>query len=164
MFSPKPCITLKLFCNQNKVASVIQWRWRRKRGSLLQAKMSGLSSCISALATRIAAAGPPTGKPHQPNLFGNNRSYPGIREVTYDPKQVVVPRFLPDSPESRAELAEYYQSVSRLDQGVGRLMEVLKETGQYANTLIVYSSDNGIAFPGTRPTSRSRNAPAVAGS
>ncbi len=94
--------------------------------------------------------GAATGKPHQPNLFGNNRSYPGIREVTYDPKQVVVPRFLPDSPESRAELAEYYQSVSRLDQGVGRLMDILKETGQYATTLIVYSSDNGVAFPGAK--------------
>jgi N-sulfoglucosamine sulfohydrolase len=72
--------------------------------------------------------GTATDKPHRPNLFGNDRPYPGVQEVTYDPKQVVVPRFLPDSPESRAELAEYYQSVSRLDQGVGRLVEILKET------------------------------------
>jgi N-sulfoglucosamine sulfohydrolase len=42
--------------------------------------------------------------------------------------------------------------VSRLDQGVGKLIEVLKEAGQYENTLIVYISDNGIAFPGAKTT------------
>jgi N-sulfoglucosamine sulfohydrolase len=94
--------------------------------------------------------GTATDKPHLPNFFGNNRSYAGIQEVTYDPRQIAVPRFLPDSPESRAELAQYYQSVSRLDQGVGRLLEILKNTGQYDNTLIIYSSDNGIAFPGAK--------------
>ena len=56
---PEAVYHFETFCNQNKVASVIRWRWRRKRGSLLQPKMSGLSSCISALAIRIAAAGPP---------------------------------------------------------------------------------------------------------
>jgi N-sulfoglucosamine sulfohydrolase len=90
----------------------------------------------------------------QPNQFGNKPTggYPGVEEVKYDPKEVLVPPFLPDTPVCRAELAQYYQSVSRIDQGVGRLVAILKEAGQYNNTLILYTSDHGIAFPGGKTT------------
>jgi N-sulfoglucosamine sulfohydrolase len=92
--------------------------------------------------------------PGKPDRFGNkpNGSYPGISEVKYDPKDVVVPPFLPDLPECRAELAQYYQSVSRVDQGVGRLIRVLKQAGKYDNTVVIYISDNGVAFPGAKTT------------
>jgi N-sulfoglucosamine sulfohydrolase len=88
-----------------------------------------------------------------PNPFGNRPAgYPGVQPVVYDPAKSIVPAFLPDTPECRAELAEYYQSVSRMDRGVGRLLEILRETGVYDNTVIVYISDNGIAFPGAKTT------------
>ncbi|MHC4331576.1 MAG: sulfatase family protein [Planctomycetota bacterium] len=92
--------------------------------------------------------------PGKPDRFGNRAEggYPGVKEVKYDPKDVIVPPFLPDLPECRAELAQYYQSVSRVDQGVGRLMRVLKETGKYDNTVVIYISDNGVAFPGAKTT------------
>jgi N-sulfoglucosamine sulfohydrolase len=90
--------------------------------------------------------------PYKPNRFGNNREYDGVEEVIYDPKDVIVPDYLPDSPECRAELAQYYQSVSRIDQGLGRLVQILKDSNQYENTLILYLSDNGIAFPGAKTT------------
>jgi N-sulfoglucosamine sulfohydrolase len=91
--------------------------------------------------------------PHQPDRFGNReQGYPGVTEVKYDPKEVVVPDFLPDSPECRAELAQYCQAVSRIDQGIGRLVEHLKKAGQYDNTVLIYISDNGIAFPGAKTT------------
>jgi len=73
-------------------------------------------------------------------------------ELAGKPKEVVVPPFLPDLPECRAELAQYYQSVSRVDQGVGRLMRVLKQAGRYDNTVVIYISDNGVAFPGAKTT------------
>jgi N-sulfoglucosamine sulfohydrolase len=93
--------------------------------------------------------------PHQPNRFGNkprDQAYPGIKEITYEPKDVIVPPFLPDTPACRAELAQYYQAVSRLDQGLGRLVQVLKDAGKYDDTLIIYVSDNGIPFPGAKTT------------
>ena len=91
--------------------------------------------------------------PHRPNAFGNrSQGYPGITRIEYGPDQVLVPDFLPDTPECRAELAQYYQSVTRVDQGVGKLVDILKETGKYDNTLIIYISDNGIAFPGAKTT------------
>ncbi|MDG1890297.1 MAG: sulfatase [Verrucomicrobiota bacterium] len=90
--------------------------------------------------------------PHHPNRFGNGQHYEGVEEHVYDPRKVIVPPYLPDSPECRAELAQYYQSVSRCDQGLGRLVEILKACNQYENTLIFYLSDNGIAFPGAKTT------------
>lgn len=91
-------------------------------------------------------------KPGRPDSFGNHQAHPGVSEITYDPAQVIVPPWLPDTPECRAELAEYYQSVSRVDQGVGRLVQILRDAGQYENTLFIYLSDNGIAMPGAKTT------------
>jgi N-sulfoglucosamine sulfohydrolase len=93
------------------------------------------------------------GAKHAPNPFGNReQGYPGITEVKYDPADLLVHRFLPDTPVCRAELAQYYQSVSRIDQGLGRLVAILKAAGVYDDTLIIYTSDHGIAFPGGKTT------------
>jgi N-sulfoglucosamine sulfohydrolase len=82
--------------------------------------------------------------------FANDTSYPGVKETTYDPKDVIVPYHLPDRPEVRKELAEYYQSVSRMDTGVGLLLQALRETGNENRTLVLFVSDNGIPFPGAK--------------
>jgi N-sulfoglucosamine sulfohydrolase len=84
--------------------------------------------------------------------FGNEPFAKDPAEVRYDPKKVLVPVHLPDQPEVRGELAEYYQAVTRMDRGVGLLMEVLQATGQLDNTLIIFVSDNGIPFPGAKTT------------
>jgi N-sulfoglucosamine sulfohydrolase len=84
--------------------------------------------------------------------FGNDRTYPGVTETHYDPKDVVVPYFLPDVPEVRRELAEYYQAVSRLDQGIGQILQPLGETKNADSTLVIFLSDNGIPFPGAKTT------------
>lgn len=93
--------------------------------------------------------------PYKPDLFGNKPgrgAFPGVNEVFFDPATVPIPAFLPDSPESRAELAQYYQSQSRIDQGVGQLIATLKQAGLYDKTLIVFTSDHGMAFPGGKTT------------
>ncbi len=91
----------------------------------------------------------------KPNLFGNlpNRGhYPGVDEVFYDPAEVPVPAFLPDTVETREELAQYYQSCSRIDAGVARLVQILQEADLYDKTLIVFTSDHGMAFSGGKTT------------
>jgi N-sulfoglucosamine sulfohydrolase len=93
--------------------------------------------------------------PERPDRFGNRprgQSYPGIEPVHYDPADVIVPPFLPDTPACRAELAQYYESVSRADAGLGRLVDILKKADKYDDTLIIYIADNGIPFPGAKTT------------
>lgn len=41
---------------------------------------------------------------------------------------------------------QYQQGVLAIDDAVGKLVATLKETGQYENTLIVFASDQGIAW------------------
>ncbi|MEM9412687.1 MAG: sulfatase [Planctomycetota bacterium] len=89
----------------------------------------------------------------KPNLFGNkpNRApHFDVDEVYYEPQQMVVPPFLPNTKACREELAQYYQSVARVDQGLGRLIKILKEANLYENTLILFTSDHGMAFPGAK--------------
>jgi N-sulfoglucosamine sulfohydrolase len=93
-----------------------------------------------------------TADPHRARKGFANGDYAGVTPVKYDPAEVIVPPFLPDKPEVREELAEYYQAVSRVDQGVGRLMQALESTGHVDDTLVIYISDNGIPFPGAKTT------------
>ena len=90
---------------------------------------------------------------NQPNNFGNRKEgYPGVEARMYHPDEVSVPDFLPDTKECRAEIAQYYQSISRIDQGVGKLMAMLEATGKTEQTIVIYISDNGMAFPGAKTT------------
>ena len=92
---------------------------------------------------------------YKPNLFGNlpnQKAHYEINEVFYSPDQMKVPPFLPDTPETKEELAQYYQSCSRVDQGVKRLVDILKAADLYDKTLILFTSDHGMAFSGAKTT------------
>lgn len=91
----------------------------------------------------------------KPNLFGNlpdKKHHQGVKEVFYDAKDVIVPGFLPDTPTCREEIAQYYQSCSRVDQGLAKLVEILKSAGKWENTILIFTADHGMAFPGAKTT------------
>ena len=50
----------------------------------------------------------------------------------------------------REEIAAQYTTISRLDQGIGLIMKELQEFGLMNDTLIMFTSDNGIPFPNGR--------------
>jgi len=54
------------------------------------------------------------------------------------PDEITVPGFLPDLPDVRKEIAQYYSSVRRLDDMVGLVLNVLKELRLESNTLIIF--------------------------
>jgi N-sulfoglucosamine sulfohydrolase len=91
--------------------------------------------------------------PHRaPENFGNTRAWPSVERKTYEPGVLAVPAHLPDTPEVRQDLAHYYESISRLDSGVGMFLEVLRAAGRAEDTLVIYMSDNGRPFPGAKTT------------
>jgi N-sulfoglucosamine sulfohydrolase len=65
----------------------------------------------------------------------------------YEPGEVVVPAFLPDIPNVRKEVAQYFGSVHRCDETVGAVLSALSESGLADNTLVMFFSDHGMAFP-----------------
>lgn len=84
--------------------------------------------------------------------FGNGTDHAGVTDRVYDPAAVDVPDFLTDLPEVRTELAEYYRSINRLDQGVGMVLAQLEKSGAAEDTLVVFVSDNGSPFLNSKTT------------
>ena len=76
--------------------------------------------------------------------------YSDVPETQYNPDDVVVPPYLPDIPDVRADLAEYYQAVSRFDFGVGCLLDALEESGRADETLVIVTTDHAMPFPGAK--------------
>ena len=52
-----------------------------------------------------------------------------------------------DTPRLREQVANYYNCLARLDDGVGLLLDELEKTGQAKNTIIFYFGDHGGQFP-----------------
>ncbi|HWC88555.1 MAG TPA: sulfatase [Pirellulales bacterium] len=97
----------------------------------------------------------PAGKPFFLWLASTDphRPYkPGATEPPHDPSKVVVPPYLPDVPETRQDLADYYDAISRLDRDMGEVLAELDHSGAAYNTFIVFLSDNGRPFPRCKTT------------
>ena len=67
-------------------------------------------------------------------------------------EDVVVPAFLPDTPEVRDDILDYYFEVERMDRDAGQIIKALEDAGQLDNTIIVWTSDNGMPFPRAKAT------------
>ncbi|MFN0167673.1 MAG: sulfatase [Bryobacteraceae bacterium] len=58
-----------------------------------------------------------------------------------------------DTPRLREHVANYYNSISRLDSGIGMLLAKLKDGGQEDGTLVAYLGDHGAQFSRGKTTS-----------
>ena len=67
-----------------------------------------------------------------------------------DPRYVRVPAPLPDTPQTRQDMADFMMAAHRLDQRIGQVLAALEESGQAENTLVICTTDHGIAFPGMK--------------
>ncbi|HTU27850.1 MAG TPA: sulfatase [Solirubrobacteraceae bacterium] len=79
-------------------------------------------------------------------FFETHRSFfapSSVRDRVYS----LPPPFLPDTPEIRSDIAAYKASARSLDQGVGAVLNTLNETGLDRNTLVICTTDHGLAFP-----------------
>lgn len=86
--------------------------------------------------------------------FGNgepgNGLIPDWTPIIYQPEQIDGPYFVQDSMQAKYDLAAQYTTISRLDTGVGLVLKELESAGVLNDTLIIYTSDNGIPFAGGR--------------
>lgn len=46
----------------------------------------------------------------------------------------------------RSHIRDYYAVITYMDEQIGRIIQALKEIGEYDNTIIIFSSDQGIAI------------------
>jgi len=92
-------------------------------------------------------------KPNQPffAVFNTEESHESrIHKrvpLTTDPARVKLPAYLPDTPETRADTAQYYDCVHRADAALGKILAQLEADGLADDTIIFYYSDNGGVLP-----------------
>ncbi|VGO20404.1 sulfatase family protein [Pontiella sulfatireligans] len=65
----------------------------------------------------------------------------------HSPEDAVIPPYLIDTQETRADLAKYYDEIQRLDRYAGMVVDELKKQGVLENTFIIFMADNGRPFP-----------------
>jgi len=64
-----------------------------------------------------------------------------------DAKYSLPPFPIPDTPETRRDFAGFKASARRLDSGIGLVLDALSSSGLSDNTLVICTTDHGIAFP-----------------
>ncbi|MDP6635110.1 MAG: sulfatase [Phycisphaerae bacterium] len=72
---------------------------------------------------------------------------PWIKNTAYDPKKIKLPPNYVDTPETRSDRANYYSDVTLMDSTLGRVLDAVDKHRDKANTLFVYTSDQGANWP-----------------
>jgi N-sulfoglucosamine sulfohydrolase len=84
-------------------------------------------------------------------FFETHRQFLGpgsLRDVLYSKP----PPNLPDVPEVRADVAAFKASARALDHGVGMVLGELDAAGLTDETLVIFTTDHGMPFPGAKAT------------
>ena len=82
--------------------------------------------------------------PHKPWTMGDPSEF--------DAAKLVLPPHWVDTKNTREEFRHYLAEVRRLDNQVGDVMNMLKETGQDKNTILIFLGEQGPQFPGGKWT------------
>ncbi len=77
-------------------------------------------------------------------------SFEGVPRVA--PEDVDMPPLFPDTPKARQDLAAYFSSINALDAAVGATLDALKASGRSDETLVIFTSDHGWAYPRGKAT------------
>jgi arylsulfatase A-like enzyme len=84
---------------------------------------------------------------HESQVFpANQAKYTPLASPT-DPASVRLPAYIPDTPETRRDRANYYNQMARLDEQVSEKLRELEEAGLADDTIVFYYGDNGGVLP-----------------
>lgn len=64
-----------------------------------------------------------------------------------DPRYVRPPEPIADTPDTRADMAGFMTEANTLDAKMGRVLDALEAAGLAENTLVICTTDHGVAFP-----------------
>ncbi|HEY1337461.1 MAG TPA: sulfatase [Bryobacteraceae bacterium] len=79
-------------------------------------------------------------------FFETHREYPQPT-ADDDPRYTQPPMPIPDTAATRLDTARFHASARLLDHGVGQVLDALERNGLAENTLVISTTDHGIAFP-----------------
>ena len=85
-------------------------------------------------------------------MFEPHRPFPAELYPPVDPDTVEVPGYLPDNDRVRADLAGFHGAIAVADAATGRIIDTLDELGLTESTVVMFTTDHGIPFPGAKST------------
>jgi arylsulfatase A-like enzyme len=108
---------------------------------------------VAPLTIEALRAAKGTGKPWfmSVGFFETHRDFSAptsVRDTLYS----LPPSNLPDQPATRRDMAQFKASVRSLDQGIGAVLHALHDLRLVEDTLVICTTDHGIAFPGSKAT------------
>ena len=74
---------------------------------------------------------------------GKNNTENINKEIKVDPNNVAVPADYPNNKIFKEVVAQHYEAIRVDDNIIGKIIQQLKDTGLYKNTIVVYFSDHG---------------------
>ncbi len=80
-------------------------------------------------------------RPHRPYSVGSGEAN------GFCPDSLVLCPDLPDAPDVRTDVADYYYNIRLFQEECEEIIEALRKSGRLDNTLLVMTSDNGYSFP-----------------
>jgi N-sulfoglucosamine sulfohydrolase len=84
-------------------------------------------------------------------FFEVHRKGGSYKHREYDPsKPVFIPSYLADTPVMREDLGRYQEEIRYFDSCVGRVLSTLEDSSCARNTLVVFTADHGIPYPGAK--------------
>jgi arylsulfatase A-like enzyme len=117
---------------------------------------SGGPALSSFVSSQIAAflQGQMSGRPLyiEANLEEVHRPYEQGGALADEREGVSVPAYLPDDAASRAEMAGLQGALRQADAGVGQVLASLQQAGLSDDTLLLFTTDHGIAMPRAKCT------------
>ncbi len=84
-------------------------------------------------------------------MFNTHREFPDL-DGTVNPNYVRPPHPLPDTEATRRDFATYIQAARVVDECVGLVLQALAETGRDQDTIVVFTTDHGLALPNMKCT------------
>ncbi len=116
----------------------------------------GYDDLLNAKSNRVEDVAPAAarflnGRPNGPffldvGFFETHRAFPSPTPQD-DPRYIQPPVPIPDTPATRSDMAGFHASARILDQGVGQVLDALELSGLAGNTLVISTTDHGLAFP-----------------
>ena len=106
---------------------------------------------VAPIASELLASGLPEPFFLSVGFFETHREFftpSSVHDVLYS----LPPANLPDTPETRRDMAAFKASARALDQGVGTVLNALDAEALDERTLVLYTTDHGISFPGAKAT------------
>lgn len=74
-------------------------------------------------------------------------TWPSAEEARIEPNEVVLPPRVYDTPEARVQMTRYVEAAETVDRILGRVREMIDTRLGKQNTLLMYTSDHGAAWP-----------------